>query len=202
LSTIFTKWGLPAWVKVDNGRPLGDPTLDTIPPLALWLVGIGVDVYYNRPRTPQQNAKVERCQETMSRWTEYKSCKDHNELQLRLMEESRFYNEDFKDRRKSNTTRKERFVDLEHTGRVFDPEAFNFNRVLEYIAKRHWKRRVATMGQISHFGQRFSVGKSYAKQTVMIKMDAKENKWVVTDQRGEVIKRQPTKISKEELKAL
>ena len=33
--------GIPYWIKVDNGRPLGDPRLELIPPLALWLIGLG-----------------------------------------------------------------------------------------------------------------------------------------------------------------
>lgn len=84
LITIFKNHGAPDWIKVDNGRPFGDPKLELIPPLALWLIGLGIKVIWNRPATPQDNAKVERSQGVMGRWTEYTKCKDTFELQDRL----------------------------------------------------------------------------------------------------------------------
>jgi hypothetical protein len=55
---VFKTFGVPSWIKVDNGRPLGDPQLEIIPPLALWLLCLGIKVIWNRPATPQDNAKV------------------------------------------------------------------------------------------------------------------------------------------------
>lgn len=191
----FAKWGVPKWIKADNGRPVGDPGRNTIPVLALWLIGMGVEVYYNRPRTPQQNSKVERCQGTMAIWTEPSECKDHIELQDRLLKEAHFYNNVFQDRRQKGTTRKQRFPGLAFTGRKFDQNDFRLDRVLIYLRKMHWKRKIATMGQLSHFGQRFSVGTKYAGETVVVSLCKKENLWEVRTRKGDLIKQQPTGLS-------
>ena len=76
LIVIFKSHGIPDWIKVDNGRPFGDPQMELIPPLALWLIGLGIQVIWNRPGTPQDNAKVERSQGVMARWTEYAKSKN------------------------------------------------------------------------------------------------------------------------------
>jgi transposase InsO family protein len=59
LRLALTQWGLPARFRVDNGAPWGSwgdfPTA-----LALWVIGLGVGMHWNRPRTPEQNGKLER----------------------------------------------------------------------------------------------------------------------------------------------
>jgi transposase InsO family protein len=50
LRLALTQWGLPARFRVDNGAPWGSwgdfPTA-----LALWVIGLGVGMHWNRPRT-------------------------------------------------------------------------------------------------------------------------------------------------------
>ena len=67
LQQSFEQWGLPKSIKVDNGKPFGDPQRSSVPVLALWLIGLGVEVIWNPPRSPRANAKVERMQGTTSR---------------------------------------------------------------------------------------------------------------------------------------
>ena len=99
LITIFKNWGVPQWLKVDNGRPFGDPRRETIPALALWLIALGIKVIWNRPRTPQDNAKVERSQGVLSHWTEFEKATDYFDLQIRLWKEADFHNYHFPLRR-------------------------------------------------------------------------------------------------------
>src|SRR3954468_9301443 len=68
MKQLFEQWGLPSYIRVDNGKPFGDPQRCSVPELALWLIGLGIEVVWNRPRTPKDNAKVERMQATTSRW--------------------------------------------------------------------------------------------------------------------------------------
>ena len=132
LITVFKNWGVPKWVKVDNGRPFGDPRLDLIPPLALWLIGLGIKVIWNRPRTPQDNAKVERSQGVLGTWTEFYKCKDGFDLQLRLWREAHFHNYHFPIRRMKNRTRIQVFTKLAFTGRSWTPDDFNMQRILDF----------------------------------------------------------------------
>jgi hypothetical protein len=70
-------------LRFDNGGPWGSDG-DWPPDLALWLIGLGVDVHYNDPRAPTQNAVVERSQGTSKRWGEPQTCASAQELQKRL----------------------------------------------------------------------------------------------------------------------
>lgn len=199
LISIFKLKGIPTWIKVDNGRPLGDPKLELIPPLALWLIGLGIKVIWNRPATPQDNAVVERSQGVMGNWTEYSTCKDTFELQLRLWKEAEFHNLHFPIRRKGNKTRIELFPQLLHTGTPWNPANFKLNRVLLFLAKGHWERKVSSLGQIAIYGQRFSVGIQYKQQKVSIKLNPQKNQWNIFNDKGELIRMQHSPFSVESI---
>jgi len=202
LIAIFQQWGLPKWIKVDNGRPFGDPKTDTIPLLALWVIGLGMDIIWNRPRTPQDNAKVERCQGVLNSWVEPLKCKDTVEFQNRLAQEAHFYNYDFPIRSFGGLKRIERFPTLAHTGREYKPEAFSLQRVLDFVAKGKWQRKVSTNGQINIWGQRFSLGVKFKHQVLDIKLCPKNNQWIIFDHKGDVIKTETTRITENTIKKL
>jgi transposase InsO family protein len=195
LISIFKIRGIPDWIKVDNGRPFGDPQLELIPPLALWLIGLGIKVIWNRPATPQDNGVVERSQGVMSNWTDFARCKNVDELQVRLRKEADFHNLHFPIRRKGNKTRIELFPKLMHTGRDWNPHDFKLNRVLIFLAKAQWERKVTSNGQISIYGQRFSVGMKYKHQRVSLKLNPRNNHWNIFDDSGYLIKKQPAPFS-------
>lgn len=202
LIQVFTQWGKPKWIKVDNGRPLGDPLQAVIPTLSLWLIGMGIEVHFNKPRTPQQNAKVERCQGTLSRWTEYDKCQSTQELQERLAKESHFYNCVFKDRRHGNQTRIQRFPTLENTTRLFNAENFELTKVLDRIASTHSKRKVDSNGRIRQYSLGYTVGKQYRGQTVTVNLDPMTREWIVRNDKGDLLKRSPSKITEANIKSL
>jgi len=63
---------MPKSVRVDNGKPLGEPHRKSISEMALWMEGLGIQVIFNRPRRPTDNSKVERIQQTSAKWIEFK----------------------------------------------------------------------------------------------------------------------------------
>src|SRR5262245_63729085 len=85
LRRILARWGRPARLRVDNGGPWGSAA-DLPPELALWLLGLGIDMHWNDPHTPQQNGVVERSQGTSKGWAEPGRCGSAAELQRRLDE--------------------------------------------------------------------------------------------------------------------
>src|SRR6266446_5873385 len=85
LRRAFARWGRPSAIRVDNGGPWGSAG-DLPPDLALWLLGLGIDVWWNAPHTPTQNGVVERSQGTGRRWAEPERCATAAELQQRLQE--------------------------------------------------------------------------------------------------------------------
>lgn len=187
LIIIFKNHGIPYWIRVDNGRPFGDPNLELIPPLALWLIGLGIKMIWNRPATPQDNAKVERSQGVMGRWTEYSKCKNTFELQLRLWKEADFHNYHFPIRRQGKKTRQELFPKLIHTERNWNPLDFKLNRVLIFLAKGNWERKVSKYGQISFYGQRYPIGVKYKHQKVSINLNPRKNCWNIFTNNGNLI---------------
>ena len=80
LRRAFARWGLPGRLRVDNGVPWGSwgdfPT-----DLSLWVIGLGVAVHWNNPRSPRENGVVERSQGTSDRWCEPWTCDSPEELQ-------------------------------------------------------------------------------------------------------------------------
>lgn len=187
LHDIFTRRGIPKFIKVDNGRPFGDPGMDRLPPLALWLIGLGIKVIWNRPRTPQDNAKVERCQGTLGLWTEYEKCHNVDELQEKLRNQADFYNNTFRDRRQGDTRRIDRFPSMETSPRKYKPEQFSTERIVAFVAEGTWSRKVSATGQVCLHNIRFSLGQQYRKQQVLIRLDITTMQWIVSDREERLI---------------
>ena len=196
LITIFKTWGVPRWIKVDNGKPFGDPFGQVIPVLALWLIGLDIQVIWNRVRIPQDNAKVERGQGTLSRWTEWSKCHDAFDLQYRVWQQAAFHNLHYPVSRLRRQTRVTYFSGLLHAPRSFHPERFDINRVLKFVATGAWIRKVSKVGQLTMWGQRFTVGQQYKHQQVSINLDPDTNHWLVYDQTGTLIKQVKSHITK------
>ena len=193
---VFEKWGVPQWIKVDNGRPFGDPQLELVPPLALWLIALGIKVIWNPARSPKKNAKVERTQGVLGNWTEFHKCNNTDHLQARLKQEGDFYNYYFPIRSLGGRKRIEAYPQLRFTGKLYQPSAFCLQRALNFLAQGNWTRKVSTNGQISMYDHRFSVGMRYKHQHVSIKICPKQNTWQIFDFNGKLIKQIPTKFSK------
>jgi hypothetical protein len=123
-------------------------------------------------------------------------------LQDNLDREALFQRTLFPISRLKNQTRIALFPELETSHRIFDNSFFDEKRVYEYLTKKIYVRLVATTGQITHFGQRFSIGIKYKHQAVEIKLDKTKMRWIVY-LKGEIIKELKTdNLSKEHLQNL
>jgi transposase InsO family protein len=146
----FGRWGLPGRFRVDNGVPWGSwgefPT-----DLSLWLIGLGVAMHWNNPRSPQENGVVERSQGTSNRWCEPWACPTPAELQERLEWTDRLYRENYPYRERMS--RMAFFPGLRHSGRPYDPAReptlWKWSRVADQLAARVVFRRVDQSGQVS-----------------------------------------------------
>src|SRR3954464_10231233 len=69
----FARRGLPRSLRVDNGTPWGSWG-DFPAALSLWVLGLGVAMHWNNPRSPEENGVVERSQGTSNRWCEPRTC--------------------------------------------------------------------------------------------------------------------------------
>ena len=193
---IFKKWGKPKSFRVDNGEPFGSSIPGSTPELALWLIGYGIHVIWNKPSCPQQNGKVERNQSTSRRWSEIMKCPDFEQAQKQLDYAAAIQRDDFPVRRLKNKTRKEVFEQLYRILRPWDEKDFDTNRVYDFLKTKKFIRKVSSNSQITHFGYRPGIGTAYKGQYVSLRLEViNENQeqpalsWLVYDSIGKLIKK-------------
>lgn len=200
----FTQFGRPNRLRVDNGAPWGS-SKDLPPALALWLIGLGIGVIWNRPGHPQSNGVVERAQGLIGRWSEARRCRDTEPLQQRLDWTCQIQREAYPTRR--GRSRSEAYPGLMRGGRAYREEteasSWRLCRVCRHLATGVWIRQVDANGRISVYNWAYAVGRRYAGQMVDLRFDAKAKEWVVADGRGKEIARHKAKeITKQRILAL
>lgn len=185
LIKVFKHWGKPACIKVDNGRPLADPTKQQVPALALWLISQEIEVIFNKSYTPTDNAKVERMQGVSKSLVEPQKCKTYEELGTKLKQACQFQRRHYPTRTLNKNTRVSVYPELDQaTGRVFDPKYCNLESVFSFLSKGKWTRKVSKVGQISFMHKRWQIGRKYTKQWVDIQLDLSTQNWKVYSDQG------------------
>lgn len=190
MRTCFSKWGLPKSIRVDNGKPLGDPQRKRIPELALWLIGLGIQIIFNRPRRPTDNAKVERMQQTTKNWADITKAANGAALQHQLDEALINQRAYYKVRRLAGKTRLQAFPQIINNPRLylndleFELELFDTTKVYQAIAKWQFVRQLSKSGQFSLYNQIYYVDYKRAKTYVIIKLNIDNLEWTIVDTNG------------------
>jgi hypothetical protein len=180
----FERWGMPETFKVDNGWPFGDPQRKVIPVLALWLIGHGISVVWNRPRQPTDNAKVERMQQTTRQWVDLARCSTQAILRDRLADVAQVQREQYPVSRLGFRSRASVYPGLYTRERCYNAEGFDIKRVYGYLSQFCLVRIVASNGQASLYGHGYQIGTPYRGETIGVCFDAEEMAWVFHDRRG------------------
>jgi hypothetical protein len=194
----FTRWGLPGLVRVDNGYPWGSKG-DLPTDLALWLIGLGVPVWWNAPRHPEQNGVVERSQGTGKRWGEPHTAADYVELQRRLndLDELQRCQCPYREQK----SRMEWYAGLQHSGRVYqradERGLWDWQRVALHLSGYSVPRLVDQKGQISIYNRNHYVGRKYGQQPVWLLFNGEACQWVITTEHGTILK----EVAAEEVRA-
>lgn len=181
---LFTKWGKPECIKIDNGRPLADPTKDSpLPPLALWLISLDIQLIFNRKYTPTDNAKVERMQAVSKSLAEPRLCQSVDQLNHQLKDACLFQRRHYPTRTLEKKTRVEVYPQLDKpTERVFNNEVDRI-KVFQVLTKYRWTRKVTMSGQISFMGRKWQIGQKYSGEMVSIELNSIDYKWnIVSEQ--------------------
>lgn len=197
----FTRWGMPARLRVDNGTPWGNWN-DLPTPFALWAVGLGIAWHWNDPRCPQQNPKIERSQGTGKRWAEPKQCGSVAELQQRLDEADRNHREKY--RQRGGKSRLELFPELHHSGRPYtaawEKKHWSMLRVEEHLSEYVAIRTVSATGHITVYDRGRYVGKQHVGQVVQVQYDPDAHDWLIADRQHREIRHHPApEISRAEI---
>ena len=192
LRRAFARWGLPRRIRVDNGAPWGS-TGDFPTALALWLIGLGVEVHWNAPGCPQQNGVVERSQGTSDRWCEPRTCATAAELQARSERMDRLHREAYPYR--EGLSRLAYYPGLAHSGRPYararEAALWDWRRVAEHLAGYVLVRRVDRSGLVSLYNRGRYVGKIHQGRDVYVMYDPGRNEWLFSDREGRELRRQP-----------
>jgi transposase InsO family protein len=204
LRLAFARWGLPRRLRVDNGAPWGS-TGDFPTELALWVIGLGVEMRWNAPRAPQENGVVERSQGTSGRWCEPRTCATAAELQERLDRMDRLHREVYPYR--EGLSRMAYFPGLAHSGRPYAPDSeetlWEWSRVAEHLPTYVLVRRVDRSGLVSLYNRGRYVGKIHQGKDVYVMYDPGRNEWFFTDLEGRQLRRQPAdELSRERVMGL
>jgi hypothetical protein len=179
---------------VDNGAPWGSrgewPT-----ELALWSIGLGIRMIWNRPRQPQENGVIERSQGTANRWCEPWTCDSPEELQARLQRLDQLYRDVYP--YKGRQSRTAYYPALTHSGRTYAPESedasWDWTRVTAYLSSCTVVRQVDHRGFVSMYNRGHYVGKIHQGKTVYVMFDPETNEWVFADAKGHYLGRKAAK---------
>src|SRR4051794_34359624 len=143
LRRAFARWGLPGRLRVDNGTPWG-ATGGLPTALALWLIGLGVEMIWNPPRRPRRNGVVERFQDVGQDWAEPATCASAAELQARLDAADRIQRDEYP--ALGGRSRRAAYPGLAHSGRPYrrrhEARQWDLARVLRWLSGHAVPRRV------------------------------------------------------------
>lgn len=200
---IFKEWGCPSKVRVDNGAPWGSWS-DLPPCLALWIIGLGIDMHWNNPGRPQENGVIERSQGTGVRWAEPKQCRTITELQKRIDHEDYVQRERY--RAIDGEPRLTAFPALRTAGRHFDADwertHWDWNRVLDHLSTYAVVRQVDCSGKIGHYGTKLYVGTLHKRTTVYVQFDPHQIAWIITDKQGHQLRQIPANLTPTDVRQL
>lgn len=204
LRGVFAAWGRPVRLRVDNGAPWGGHS-DLPPDLALWLIGLGVAVHWNRPRRCQENAHVERSPGVLAAWAEPARQPDAAALGRALAEAARRQRERYP--ACGGRPRLAAHPALARGGRPYEAAAeaalFDERRVWADLGRRTARRVVDRVGRISLYNRPRGVGRRWAGAEVTVRLDPERVEWVVRDARGAELRRHPApELGRERLLAL
>lgn len=189
---VFTCWGLPERVRLDNGLPWGNWN-DLPTATALWLAGLGVDLIFNPPRQPQYNGVVEKSQDTGQRWCEPHTCATPQELQARLDEMDCLQREEYPSLQ--GRSRTQVFPALQQRLRPYtaawEQAAWDLRRAQEYLGGFVAVRQASQRGQVSIYARRVSVGARHGGQGIVVQYDADGQAWLLADTDGRLLREVP-----------
>ena len=158
--------------------------------LALWLVGLGIDLIFNPPRQPQYNGVVEKSQDTGQRWCEPHTCHSAQELQARLDEMDRLQRQEYPSLQ--GRSRTQVFPELLQTPRPYteawERSAWDLRRAQEYLAGFVAVRQATKQGQVSIYARRVSVGARHRGQPVVVQYAVDDQVWLLWDLAGQLLR--------------
>jgi hypothetical protein len=190
LRRAMSLWGRPCIIQADNGSPWGSWS-DLPPPLASWLIGLGVQMRWIPPRRPQKNGVVERSHGVTQAWAQPEQCTSAEQVQERIDREDVVQRELYP--HEGGLSRLQMYPGSRHSGRTYDEEweqaNWSWQRVLDHLSEYAVDRRVDSSGKIGLYHDKVYVGVVLRGRQVIVQFDPQTAEWVVADAEGKELTR-------------
>ena len=182
----FTQWGLPDAIQTDHASIFLDADPTPFPTqLTLWWVGLGIE--HRVASTPLHNGCIERGHRTLNERTLVdQRFTDADDLQKQVDRDWHELNEECPSRAKGChgqpplVAHPELLVPRRSYCPEWELDMFDLQRVDDCLATQTWLRKVSDAGQVALGGQRYVVGKAWAKHTVSACFDPERRQFVFT----------------------
>jgi len=204
LRQVFSDWGLPERLRVDNGAPWGSWS-DLPPALALWWIGLGISTIWNHPHSPEENGFVERVNGLVDQWCEPSTCPSFALWSERIAWLVTTQREEYP--AKAGQSRAAAYPSLYSNPRGYleaeELAQWDLRRIQAHLAQGRWARTVSKVGQITLYNRAYSVGRAHAGRQVWVGYDPASCSWVIVDERGqELVRHLATEITEERIRRL
>lgn len=189
LRICFARWNtLPEEVQTDNEALFVGQPQDPFPSqFTLWLQGLGIAHLMSRSGRPTDNAEVERCHRTINEYAIVGN-EDADLARLQSILDEATYELCFQLSSRAEgcggRAPVQAHPELLQPRHPFQPELelahFDLHAVDAYLATFVWQRKVGKTGQITMAGSknRYSVGRNYARQHVLVRFDPADRHFV------------------------
>lgn len=185
----FEQWGRPQQMQFDHGQPWKSGSNDLPSLVELWLVGLGIEVVWSRPRYPQDNGIVERSHRVTQAWSAPAQCRTLQQLQHHLDEVARVQRQLYPNR--DGLTRLERYPQLMQHFCPYDAACedplWSLARVHAYLAQGCWPRKVDASGRISLYNHNYTLHRQLRGQTLWVHFDPSTSSWTCWDHKGQQV---------------
>jgi len=185
----FERWGRPQQIQFDHGQPWCSSTSDLPSFFELWLVGLGIEVVWSRPRHPQDNGIVERSHRTTQSWSAPNHCHTLEQLHQSVDEAVRLQRQFYPNRQ--GLTRLQRYPQLLECPRPYqtpqEDQLWSLQQVYHYLALGAWSRKVDASGRISLYNRNYTVSRAHAGQTLWIRFHPSTAHWLCYDTSGHLV---------------
>ncbi len=169
LLDIFSEFGLPDQINVDNGHPWGHSSKGKHTELTIWLMRLGIKITHSRPHHPQTNGKIERFHRTLKNDV-IKQNKIQNHIHAQQL---------FNDWREIyNHIRPHQAIQFMTPSQRFKPSDRPLPTVLKPIEYDAGAivRKVRSNGEISYGNKYYQVGKAFSGMGIEVRTDEVQKK--------------------------
>jgi hypothetical protein len=189
----FTEWGLPDAIQTDHASLFVDADPTPFPTvLNLWWTGLGIEHRLIPRHTPERNGSVERSHRTLEERTlDYQQFDDAAHLQRQVDADWHELNTECPSRARGCNgqppvvAHPELLIPRRPYRPEWENELFDLDRVDRCLSTFTWTRSVSQSGQVMLGGHPYGLGTPWAGQTVSVRFESEERRFVFTQVRPE-----------------